>query len=446
MQNKGNIKLIFIAAVIALGGLIFGFDTAVISGVTAALVKVYGLSQEALGFTVSIALIGTIAGAFAAGWAGDRFGRRDCLKVAGALFLFSALGCAFAWNWNILVISRFFGGLGIGASSVLAPIYLAEVSPAKLRGRFVAVFQMNIVGGILLAYLSNWIIGEYGFGFDAEWRAKLGIAGVPAIIFFAGLYFVPRSPRWLIKNGKTEEARAALKSIGDTNPQDEISRVQKSLEEERGLAGGVRLFQKKYAFPIFLAFCIAAFNQLSGINGLLYYINDIFAAAGFDEVAGGLNAVWVGLTNMVFTIVAMFAIDRFGRRFLLLAGAAGTSICMAAVAAVFFTGCAEWLLVWLLMGFIAFFAFSQGAVIWVYLSEIFPNAVRGKGQSLGSLTHWGFCAAISYLFPQVAALSKGAPFAFFAVMMALQFFTVLFFFPETKNASLEEIQKRFERR
>jgi SP family arabinose:H+ symporter-like MFS transporter len=426
--------------VAALGGLLFGFDTVVISGAIAALQLQYGLSDIAKGMTVSTALVGTILGAMFAGIPGDRYGRRGSLRITAVLYLLSALGCAFAFGWYSLVVARFIGGLGIGASSVLGPMYIAEIAPPKQRGRLVGAFQFNIVFGILLAYFSNYLIGTFGFG-DLEWRWKLGISGIPAALFLVMLFAIPESPRWLAKQGRVKEAEDVLRCSGDENYQEDLKEIVASVDQKRELLQET-LFSRKYRVPIFLAVSIAMFNQLSGINAILYYLNDIFTKAGFTKVSGDLQSVAVGATNLVFTIVAMTMIDRLGRKKLLLIGSVGTAVALAGVAAIFFAGTHQELLVWCLVVFIAFFAFSQGAVIWVYLSEVFPTRVRAKGQSLGSLTHWIMAALLSFLFPLLAASSGGAPFVFFAAMMVVQFLVVLFFYPETKGYSLEEMQKK----
>ena len=431
--------LIKSTVVAALGGLLFGFDTAVISGTTAGLKVTFHLSDWGLGLTVSIALIGTILGAMFAGMPGDRYGRRDSLRAMAILYLISALGCGLAWNWTSLLVFRFVGGLGVGGSSVLGPMYIAEIAPARWRGRLVGVFQINIVIGILLAYLSNYLIGTAGLAQD--WRWMLGVSGIPALFFFVMLYTIPRSPRWLMQKRRREEAQQTLEMVGEQNVKAELDDIARSIDVEHGHATEP-LFSRKYAKPIFLAVSIAAFNQLSGINAILYYLNDIFARAGFSKVSGDLQAVLIGFTNLVFTLFAMSIIDRFGRKKLLLVGAAGMTACLAGVAIIFFLNSHEDLLVWLLVGFIAFFAFSQGAVIWVYISEVFPNRVRAKGQSLGTMTHWVVNAAISYGFPAVASYSRGAPFAFFSAMMLLMFFVVLAYYPETKGITLEDMQRK----
>ena len=426
--------------VAALGGLLFGFDTAVIAGTTRALTDTFHLSERALGFTVASALCGTIVGALFAGILGDRKGRRGALQLMGVLYFISAIGCAFSWDWYSLVAFRFIGGLGIGGSSVLGPMYIAEISPARSRGRLVGFFQFNIVFGILVAYFSNYLIGLAGFG-DLEWRWKLGVAAVPAVVFFVMLIGIPQSPRWLVKKGRVEEARVVLRNIGEENYEQELGEIVESIDATHSL-GNEPLFIAKYRLPILLAILIGMFNQLSGINAILYYLNDIFARAGFDKVSSDLQAVAIGATNLLATILAMSVIDRLGRKQMLLIGSVGTALCLAGVAAIFFTHRHEELLVWLLVGFIGFFAFSQGAVIWVYLAEVFPNRVRASGQSLGSLTHWLMNALISGVFPVIAAKSGGAPFVFFSAMMVAQFFVVLLWYPETKGVTLEGMQKK----
>jgi SP family arabinose:H+ symporter-like MFS transporter len=435
---KLNGYLLKSTVVAALGGLLFGFDTAVIAGTTHALTVMFALSPFTLGITVFAALFGTIFGSMLAGIPGDKFGRRDSLRVLAVLYLVSALGCAFAWSWSALVVFRFIGGLGIGGSSVLGPMYIAEVSPAKWRGRLVGLFQFNVVLGILVAYLSNYLVGLAQFG-AAEWRWKFGVPALPALLFFLMLLNIPRSPRWLVKKKRVNEAREVLRITGEENYEQELREIVASIDSDH--AASDSLFLRKYRLPIFLAITIGMFNQLSGINAILYYLNDIFAYAGFNKVSSDLQAVVIGATNLIFTMIAMSVIDRIGRKTLLLVGSVGTAACLAGVAAIFLSRSHQNLLVWLLVGYIAFFAFSQGAVIWVYLSEVFPNRVRAKGQSLGSFSHWLMNGVISLLFPMMAARSGGYPFVFFALMMVLQFFVVLFVYPETKGVSLEEMQR-----
>jgi SP family arabinose:H+ symporter-like MFS transporter len=436
---KLNRYLLRSTGVAALGGLLFGFDTVVISGTTAALKSLFLLTDWTLGITVASAVLGTVIGSIVAGIPGDKYGRRDSLKIMALLYIISALGCVLATSWAALICFRIIGGLAIGGSSVLGPMYIAEIAPAKWRGRLVGFFQFNVVFGILLAYLSNYIIGEQGFG-ATEWRWKLGIAAVPAAAFLLMLFFIPRSPRWLVKKQRIDEARSVLKLIGEENYEQELQEIVDSIDAEHIKVD--KFFSAKYRLPIFLAITIGMFNQLSGINAILYYLNSIFAAAGFNKVSSDLQAVAIGATNLAFTMIAMSLIDKVGRKKLLLIGAVGTAICLAGVAAIFLAHQHEELLVWLLVGYIAFFAFSQGAVIWVYIGEVFPNRVRAKGQSLGSFSHWMMNGIISLTFPVMAARSGGYPFVFFAAMMVVQFMVVLLFYPETKGHSLEELQKR----
>ena len=424
----------------SLGGLLFGFDTAVIAGTTHWLTLQYQLTAATLGLTVAIALWGTVVGSMAAGIVGQRLGGRETLWILATLYVISALGCAFAWNWPALVIARFIGGLAIGGSSVLGPVYIAEVSAAGWRGRLVGLFQINIVVGILLAYFSNYCIGQLGLGAE-EWRWQLGIAAAPALVFLLLLFGIPRSPRWLAMRNRMEEALSVLRRTGSPDPEGELREIANSIRLESKQAFEP-LFSYKYRYPIFLAVTIGMFNQLSGINAILYYLNDIFRSAGFSKMSGDLQAVAVGAMNLIATHFAMTLIDKLGRKTLLLIGSVGTALCLAGVSAIFFTNHHQEYLVWFLVAYIAFFAVSQGAVIWVYLSEVFPNRVRAKGQSLGSSSHWLMNALISGTFPLLAKSSGAYPFVFFSAMMVLQFFVVLFLYPETKRVTLEELQYR----
>jgi sugar porter (SP) family MFS transporter len=428
--------------VAALGGLLFGFDTVVISGTTSGLTATYALSPFLKGLTVSAALWGTVIGSLLAGIPGDRFGRRDSLRIMAVLYLISAVGCATAWSWTALVIFRFVGGLGIGGSSVLGPMYIAEISPATWRGRLVGFFQFNVVFGILVAYFSNYLIALQHLGAN-EWRWDLGVAAIPAAFFFVMLFTIPRSPRWLMKKQRIAEAREVLKMTGEADYEAQLRDIAASIDAEHGHADEP-LFSAKYRLPIFLAVSVAFFNQFAGINAILYYLNDIFASAGFNQLSSSLQAVFVGATNLVFTMLAMAVIDKFGRKKLLLIGAVGTAACLAGVAGIFSTAKHTDWLIWLLITYIAFFAFSQGAVIWVFISEVFPNRVRAKGQSLGSSTHWICAAIISLGFPEVAKWSRPLPFVFFALITVVQFFVVMLVYPETKGVSLEELQKELE--
>jgi len=435
-----NENLAKATAVGALGGLLFGFDTAVIAGTTHQLSVVFGLTPSSLGLTVSIALWGTVIGAMSAGVIGQKYGSRETLRVLAVFYVLSALGCALAFNWPVLVASRFLGGLGIGGSSVLGPVYIAEIAPGKWRGRLVGLFQINIVIGILLAYFSNYRIAELGLGAN-DWRWMFGVAAVPAAFFLIMLFGIPRSPRWLATQNRVDEARSVLQMMGSHDAEGELQEIVDSIHLERAQKSEP-LFSWKYRLPIFLAITIGLFNQLAGINAILYYLNNIFAAAGFSKVSGELGPVAVGAMNLCATLLAMTVIDKLGRKTLLLIGSVGLVGCLSGLAAIFLTHSHQEYLLWLLVGYIGFFAISQGAVIWVYIGEVFPNRVRAKGQSVGSSSHWIMNAIVSLIFPVLFALSPGTPFVVFACMMVVQFFVVLFFYPETKGYTLEEMQHR----
>jgi MFS transporter, SP family, arabinose:H+ symporter len=431
-------RLLGVALIASFGGLLFGFDTAVIAGTTGALSKIFSLTPAMLGLTVSSALWGTVIGASLSGSLSDRFGRRRCLQILAILYLTSALGCLLAWNWHALLVFRTLSGLAIGSSSVVSPTYITEIAPPRLRGRLVGLFQFNVVLGILLAYCSNYSVGllELGIG---DWRWKFGVAALPALFFLLALLGIPESPRWLIGKGRMQEATAVLTHMGEADAERKTSDILVSLQTGSSMKNE-GLFQWRYRLPIFLAITIGIFNQLSGVNAILYYLNSIFERAGFNGVSSNLQAVMIGLTNLVAVTVAMFCIDRIGRRLLLLIGAVGTAICLAGVGVVFQLHQYQAALVWLLVGFIASFSFSQGAVIWVYISEIFPNQVRGKGQALGSFTHWIMNAIVSAVFPFAAYRWGALPFFFFASMMALQFVVVLIIYPETRGVTLEAME------
>ena len=436
---KSQKSLYFSTVVAALGGLLFGFDTAVISGTTTALERVFTLDPSSLGFTVASALIGTIIGAFTVGGPTDRFGRKRVLIVLAVFYFVSALGSALAGSWIPFLLFRLLGGLAVGGASVVAPMYIAEIAPADRRGRLVAINQLNIVAGILLAFFSNYLVAQ-AVNEAVAWRWMFGVEAVPAALFFALLFFIPFSPRWLVKQGREGEARGVLERLGVADVERELSEIVASLRA-KNQRDEARLFQSSYSLPILLAVGIAMFNQLSGINALMYYAPRIFELAGAGTDAALLQSVAVGGTNLLFTICALFVIDRLGRRFLMLVGSVGTAISLAVVAWQFYTGIsAPGLVLAGLLGFIAFFAISQGAVIWVFISEIFPNRVRSKGQALGTFTHWFMAAAVSWTFPVVAEASGGHAFAFFSAMMVLQLVFVLKAMPETKGLSLEELE------
>jgi MFS transporter, SP family, arabinose:H+ symporter len=438
---RPNVNLMKATLTGALGGLLFGFDTVVISGIIDSVVKLYALSDYGKGWTVAIALIGTVVGSFSAGVVGHKLGSRETLRLTAVLYIVSALGSALAWNWSALMIFRFIGGLGIGASSVLGPVYIAELAPAKWRGRLVGAFQFNVVFGILVAYTSNYLIRLLHLG-AAEWRWQVGVAALPALGFLILLFGIPRSPRWSASRDRIDEALEVLKMMGEPEPEAELADIRKALSEEHATAHEP-VFRWKYRYPLFLAISIGAFNQLSGINAILYYLNDIFQAAGFSQLSGDQQAIAIGFTNLIFTMIGMSLIDRAGRKSLLLIGAAGTASCLAGVAWIYRSNAHQGLLVWLLIGYIAFFAMSQGAVIWVYIGEVFPNAVRSKGQGVGNASHWTMNTIIALTFPWVAShMGQSVPFVFFAAMTAVQFLTVLFTYPETKGQTLEALQRK----
>ena len=434
--------------VAALGGLLFGFDTAVISGTTDALRKVFELSSQQLGFTVASALIGTILGAIAVGRPADMVGRRTTLVIMAVLYFVSAVGSAFPWDWYSFLMFRFIGGLAVGGASVVSPMYIAEISPARLRGRLVAVQQFNIVLGILLAFFSNYLLAGMDLG-NVTWRWMFGVEAFPAAVFFFLLFSIPRSPRWLVAKGHVEEASHVLALLGTDagDVQQEIDAIRQSLATEHDSLQEPFL-RRKYAKPILLAVLIALFNQLSGINAVLYYAPQVFQMAGASEGSALMQTMAVGGTNLIVTMLAMTVIDYFGRKALMLVGSIGYIVSLGTVAWAFYTYGAEFtatgntIVLGALVLFIASHAFGQGAVIWVFISEIFPNRARARGQALGSFTHWFMCALVSWTFPVIADISGGHAFAFFAAMMVLQLLWVIFIMPETKGIPLEKIQLR----
>jgi sugar porter (SP) family MFS transporter len=422
----------------SLAGLLFGFDIGVMSGATQSLRVVFDLTPWGLGLAVSAALWGTLGGVLTLGKPGDRFGSREVLKWVGASYVIAALGAALSWNLPVFLLFRFLTGVAIGGSTVLAPVYIAEAATAERRGVGVGLFQFNIVLGLLLAYVSNFCIDRTLHGADA-WRWKFAVTVVPALFFLTLLQGVPRSPRWLIGKGRLEEARSALARLGAPDP-------ARMLEEIRAAAAHrpadqvTTLSWSSHRRPMILAIAVGCFNQLSGVNAILYYLGDIFAAAGFNSLSAGMQSMVIGLTNLLATVAAMSVIDRIGRKPLLLMGSVLTGAALAGVAAIMAADSGRALLLPLLVIFIAAFAASQGAVIWVYLSEIFPTAVRARGQSVGSAAHWIMNAVIAALFPTVAAFSKALPFGFFSAMMVLQLLFVWRYLPETKGLTLEDVQ------
>ena len=471
-----NKSLFYIVTVAALGGFLFGFDSGVISGCEKAIQSEFGLSAFWHGFIVSVALIGTVIGVFGAGAPSHRWGRRPTLWLMGVLFLVSAVGCAFtptstALGPHLLGWFRFIGGLAIGGVSVVVPLYIVEISPGRLRGRLVATNQLNIVFGFLISYVSNYFVARWmaveGGGFQTlctwlaglfashpmtvemvKWRVMLGMECLPIVVFMALLATIPESPRWLVRVGRRAEAEAVLSRIGFAEEGRTVSQVADEIVASlRGVSAGVEpaLFQRRYLKPILLAFFIAFFNQVSGINAINYYAPRIFELifGQGSEMASLVGTMGVGTVNLLFTILAFFVIDKFGRRAMIIGGSALMILMHALVA---------WqlsraqpnaaLAVCGILGFIAFFACSSGAVIWVYISEVFPNAVRAKGQSLGCFAHWFMCTAISWAFPAVAERAGTWAFAFFACMMALQLVWAVFFMPETKGGTIEDIERR----
>jgi SP family arabinose:H+ symporter-like MFS transporter len=434
-HRRITIALLFTTGVAASGGFLFGFDTAVIAGTTHALTSHFYLTPVTLGVTVSCALWGTVAGGLLAFLPAERWGGRDSLRLAALLYLVSALGCASAWSWYGFLAFRFIGGLAIGGCSVFAPMYIAETSPPLIRGKLVGCFQLSIVTGILVAYASNSVIGSLHLH-GAAWRIELGVAAIPSLFFWIGLFFIPRSPYWLVKHDRLPEARRSLGILGFLQSDVEVERIQHSLQKSPGHAKQ-SVFRLAYRRPLLIALALGLFNQLSGINAVLYYANDIFARAGFGSASAGKQAVAVGVTNLLFTILGMALIDRLGRKPLLLAGSVVMALALAGISAIFLAGRHQLYLLPLLLLFIASFAASQGAVVWVYLSEIFPNAVRESGQSLASFWLWLLTAVVAGVFPVVAARSPTAPFLIFCFVCVLQFIVVLLLFPETRGRSLE---------
>lgn len=437
------------AIVASLGGLIFGFDTAVISGTTESLKEVFRLDDAGLGWTVGIALLGTILGALIAGKPADKFGRKPTLFAIGILYVIGALGTALTSNLVAFDIFRFLGGIGVGAASVCAPIYTAEVSPPAVRGRLVGLVQFNIVFGILLAYLSNYIIVST-MSADVAWRWMFGVMALPAAIFLALLFTVPETPRWLMSVGRDAEGEEVARRLATTDAEaDQVIHDIHSALNAAENAPNVPFFTRGHAKVILLAFTIAMFNQLSGINAVLYYAPEVMRQAGAATNTAFLMSVGVGAMNLVATMAALTVIDKIGRRKLMLVGSIGYIISLGFLSWVMFyyaghyDATSSWLVLAGLMVFIAAHAFGQGAVIWVFISEIFPNRIRGRGQALGSLTHWVFAWITSTAFPAViAVLGGGVAFGIFAVCMVAQLIWVIRVMPETKGVPLEEMEHK----
>jgi sugar porter (SP) family MFS transporter len=436
-------KLVFWSIVIALGGLLFGMDVAVISGAEQQIQHIWNLSDVLHGQALASALYGTIIGALFGGIPAERYGRKKVLLWIGIVFFISAIGSAVVHDVYSFMAFRFLGGLGVGASSVVAPMFISEIAPAKNRGKLVATFQFNIVFGILLAYFSNYLLAGMG---DEAWRWMLGILAIPAALFVALLYFVPESPRWLmVHKNDYEGARKILEVSDPEGVEDAIQSIQQDVKEEKKKASLSVFFSKRFRKPIIMAILIAMFNQLSGINAIIYFAPRVFELAGLGKSAAFLQSAGVGLVNLVFTMFGLYLIDRLGRKRLMLIGSLGYIISLGAIAAAFqfqFSGAVVPVLVFI---FIASHAIGQGAVIWVFISEIFPNQVRSYGQSLGSSVHWVMAAIITAVFPFFAnnpVIGPAKIFLFFMVMMVLQLLWVLVKMPETKGVSLEEMEEK----
>lgn len=433
-----NKKLILWAITVSLGGFLFGLDTAVISGAEQAIQKLWNLDSWTHGLAVAMALYGTVIGAAFGGIPADKWGRKPTLLLIGFLFFISSIGAAMANDVNTFMIFRFVGGLSIGASSVVAPIYISEIAPPKYRGRMVISFQMNIVFGILIAYVSNYLLE----GGESSWRWMLGVVAIPSLIFSLLMFITPESPRWLIiKKGNVAKAREIL-SITETDVNKAVEEIELAAAKDKS-ATTENLFSKKYALPLLLAFLIAFFNQVSGINAIIYYAPRIFEMTGLGKESALLSSAGIGVVNLVFTIMGWWLIDRYGRKVLMYIGSIGYIISLSLIALAFHNESYAAVPLYV-FAFIAAHAVGQGSVIWVFISEIFPTSVRASGMAWGSLTHWVFAALIANFFPFFAESFGGtAVFSFFASMMVLQLLFVWKLMPETKGASLEDLEKRF---
>jgi sugar porter (SP) family MFS transporter len=433
-------KLYLYTFAAALGGLLFGFDTAVISGTIPFIADFFNLNDTLLGYAVSSALIGCVIGAISVGKPGDLFGRRTMLRVMAVLFFVSAIGTGLANSLSVFVIFRFIGGLAVGGASVLSPMYISEISPAKTRGRFVATAQLAIVIGILTAFFSNYLLVETG---ENNWRFMFLAEGIPALAFFILLFFVSRSPRWLVKMDRIDEAKSVIRSV---NPEADVEKVideiVQSIDKEV-FAHSIVLFKKPYLRLVLIGIIVGMFNQLTGINAIMYYAPSIFKSAGFADNSALMQTVLIGATNLVFTILAMSVIDKLGRKFLLILGACGMSIFLGLFASAYLRKAFEGhLLLVYLIGFAAFFASSQGVVIWVILSEMFPNNIRARAASIGSFSVWSFNAVTTFLFPIAAGkFGIGYIFIFYSFSTAISLLFFIKYLMETKGKSLEELEK-----
>ncbi len=450
-RERVNALVIRSAVVAAIGGLIFGFDTAVISGANSALKKQFDLDNGGLGLTVAIATVGTILGALIGGRLADRYGRKNLLFAIGILYVMGSLGTALAPTHAFLMAFRFFGGIGVGLSSVCAPIYTAEIAPARIRGRLVGLVQFNIVLGILLAYLSNYIIQMIITDEKVAWRWMLGVMLIPSVVFLLLLVTVPETPRWLMSRGRNKEAVEISRRLCSTRAESEeqIAEIREQLAADRTKGSLSDFFSRRYSKVIIFAFIIAMCNQLSGINAILYYAPEVMKEAGASKDDAYLMSVAVGIMNLIATMAALTVIDKIGRRSLMIVGSIGYLLSLGFLTGVMFmyeghfdSTSSMLVLVGLLL-FIAAHAFGQGSVIWVFISEIFPNKVRGTGQSFGSLTHWVFAAITTYAFPTIIGkLGGGFAFLIFFVCMCGQLFWVLKMMPETKGVPLEEMESK----
>jgi MFS transporter, SP family, arabinose:H+ symporter len=438
-----NKKLLLWSIVVALGGFLFGFDTAVISGAEQDIKRIWALSDVVHGITIGIALYGTVVGALLGGIPATRFGRKKTLLWIGVFYLVSAAGSSLAPDVYSFMAFRLLGGFAIGASSVVAPMYISEIAPAKNRGKLVATFQFNIVFGIVVAYISNYFL--HGIAGDDSWRWMLGVVAIPSAAYCVLIFFVPESPRWLIVHkGDYDTARRTLEVSDPVGADEAIESLKKSIDEDKQKESLSAFFTKRYSVPIMLAFLIAVFNQLSGINAIIYFAPRVFELAGIGKDAAFLQSAGIGLVNLIFTMLGLYLIDRLGRKKLMLIGSIGYILSLSAVAAAFYFNYLGGMIVpVLLFVFIASHAIGQGAVIWVFISEVFPNSVRAYGQSLGSSTHWILAAIITTVFPIMATRFGPAPlFLFFTIMMVLQLLWVIFKMPETKGVPLEQLEAK----
>ncbi|WP_242092630.1 sugar porter family MFS transporter [Aestuariivivens sediminicola] len=434
-----NSKIFFWSITAALAGFLFGFDTVVISGADKKLQLLWNSSDAFHGSVVmAMALWGTVVGAILGAIPTDRLGRKQTLIWIGLFYLISALGSALANDPYTFAVFRFLGGLGVGASTIAAPAYVSEIAPAKDRGRLVALYQFNIVLGILIAFLSNYLLNDIG---ENAWRWMLGVEAFPALIYTLMLFTVPKSPRWLVSKGRIEEAKTIVHSIAPDEDSDDI--ITRLKLDNASHAVKEHIFMKRYRFPLMLAFLMAFFNQFSGINAFLYYAPRIFEEAGLGESTALLSSIGIGVTNLVFTLLGVFLIDRYGRKVLMYMGSIGYIISLSLVSMAFFLNWEGLAVPIFLFIFIASHAVGQGAVIWVFISEIFPNHLRANGQAFGSSTHWILAAIIPSTIPVLfATIGAGVVFLVFAIMMVFQLLFVIFLMPETKGVSLEHLSSK----